>query len=158
MALYLNLILSLSYGVAFGLCRFSYTLCFKVFLEVFFHFFGSGFTDNSNTVVVDLYILVSFSVFVFGFADYNLLDKFVYQFGCQLRKLRNRLCLFDKTLYKPTSPYLKEDLKKLDEISEQVRYMGKYHIETFDDLYADRAKIENDMNRLLENFFYIFYC
>ena len=54
------------------------------------------------------------------------------------------------TDYKPTSPYLKEDLKKLDEISEQVRYMGKYHIETFDDLYADRATIENDMNRLIE--------
>ena len=28
--------------------------------------------------------------------------------------------------------------------------MGKYHIETFDDLYADRAKIENDMNKLIE--------
>ncbi len=28
--------------------------------------------------------------------------------------------------------------------------MGKYHIETFDDLYADRAKSENDMNRLIE--------
>ncbi len=54
------------------------------------------------------------------------------------------------TDYKPTSPYLKEDLKKLYEISEQVRYMGKYHIETFDDLYADRAKIENDMNKLIE--------
>lgn len=54
------------------------------------------------------------------------------------------------TDYKPTSPYLREDLKKLDEISEQVRYMGKYHIETFDDLYADRAKSENDMNRLIE--------
>lgn len=52
--------------------------------------------------------------------------------------------------YKPTSPYLKEDLKKLDEISEQVRYMGKYHIETFDDLYAGRVKIESDMNRLIE--------
>ena len=54
------------------------------------------------------------------------------------------------TDYKPTSPYLKEDLKKLDEISEQVRYMGKYGIETFDDLYADRAKIESDMSRLIE--------
>ena len=54
------------------------------------------------------------------------------------------------TDYKPTSPYLKEALKKLDEISEQVRYMGKYHIETFDDLYADRAKIESNMNRLIE--------
>ena len=27
--------------------------------------------------------------------------------------------------------------------------MGKYHIETFDDLYADRTKIESDMNRLI---------
>ena len=54
------------------------------------------------------------------------------------------------TDYKPTSPYLKEDLKKLDEISEQVRYMGKYHIETFDDLYADRAKIEDNMQNLIE--------
>ena len=54
------------------------------------------------------------------------------------------------TDYKPTSPYLKDDLKKIDEISEQVRYMGKYGIETLDDLYADRAKIESDMNALIE--------
>lgn len=54
------------------------------------------------------------------------------------------------TDYKPTSPYLKEDLKKLDEISEQVRYMGKYSIETFDDLYADRANIESEMSSLIE--------
>lgn len=97
-ALYLNLILLFSYGVAFGLCRFSYTFCFKVFLEIFFHFFGSDFSNNSNTVVVDFYTLVSFPVFVFGFADYNLLDKFVYQLWRQLRKLRNRFCFFNKTL------------------------------------------------------------
>lgn len=54
------------------------------------------------------------------------------------------------TDYKPTSPYLKEDLKQLEEISKQVRYMGKYHIETFDDLYADRNKIESEMSRLKE--------
>ena len=76
-ALYLNLILLFSYGVAFGLCRFSYTFCFKVFLEIFFHFFGSGFSDNSNTVVVDFYTLVSFPIFVFGFADYK--DGIRYQ-------------------------------------------------------------------------------
>ena len=40
------------------------------------------------------------------------------------------------TDYKPTSPYLKEDLRKLDELSQQVRYMSKYGIETFDDLYS----------------------
>ena len=54
------------------------------------------------------------------------------------------------TNYKPTSPYLKEDLRKLDELSEQVRYMGKYGIETLEDLYADRAKIESDMTKLIE--------
>ena len=54
------------------------------------------------------------------------------------------------TDYKPTSPYLKEDLRKLDELSEQVRYMGKYNIETLEDLYADRAKIESDMTKLIE--------
>ena len=53
------------------------------------------------------------------------------------------------TDYKPTSPYLKEDLRKLDELSEQVRYMGKYGIETFDDLYADREKIQWDMDVLI---------
>ena len=53
------------------------------------------------------------------------------------------------TAYKPTSPYLKEDLRKLDELSQQVRYMSKYGIETFDDLYADREKIRQDMDALL---------
>ena len=53
------------------------------------------------------------------------------------------------TDYKPTSPYLKEDLRKLDELSAQVRYMGKYGIETFDDLYADREKLQRDMDALI---------
>ena len=54
------------------------------------------------------------------------------------------------TEYKPTSPYLKEDLRKLDELSEQVRYMGKYNIETIEDLYTDRKTIEDSMGRLIE--------
>ena len=53
------------------------------------------------------------------------------------------------TDYKPTSPYLKEDLRKLDELSQQVRYMSKYGIETFDDLYTDREKIQRDMDTLI---------
>lgn len=53
------------------------------------------------------------------------------------------------TDYKPTSPYLKEDLKKLDAFSEQVRYMSKYGIETIDDLYADRDKLQGEMDRLI---------
>ena len=54
------------------------------------------------------------------------------------------------TGYKPTSPYLKEDLRKLDEMTEQVRYMDKYSIETFDDLYADRRNIEGEMEQLID--------
>lgn len=54
-----------------------------------------------------------------------------------------------KTTYRPTSPYLKEDLKKLEELSEQVRYMSKYGIETFDDLYADRDKLQGEMDKLI---------
>lgn len=53
------------------------------------------------------------------------------------------------TDYKPTSPYLKEDLRKLDELSEQVRYMSKYGIKTFDDLYADRQKLQGEMDKLI---------
>ncbi|WP_337553905.1 relaxase/mobilization nuclease domain-containing protein [Massilicoli timonensis] len=53
------------------------------------------------------------------------------------------------TEYKPTSPYLKEDLRKLDEFTAQVQYMSKYNIETFDDLYADRRTIESNMERLI---------
>lgn len=53
------------------------------------------------------------------------------------------------TDYKPTSPYLKEDLKKLEEFSEQVRYMSKYGIETIEDLYADREKLQAEMDRLV---------
>ena len=54
-----------------------------------------------------------------------------------------------KTNYRPTSPYLKEDLKKLEEPSEQVRYMSKYGIETFDDLYADRDRLQGKMDKLI---------
>lgn len=48
-----------------------------------------------------------------------------------------------------TSPYLKEKLRKLDELSEQVRYMSKYGIETFDDLYADRDRLRGEMDKLV---------
>lgn len=54
-----------------------------------------------------------------------------------------------KTTYRPTSPYLKEDLKKLEKLSEQVRYMSKYGIETFDDLYADRERLQGKMDKLI---------
>lgn len=49
------------------------------------------------------------------------------------------------TDYKPTSPYLKEDLRKLDEISNQTIYMAKEKIETLDDLLLDREFLQDKM-------------
>lgn len=53
-------------------------------VEVFFHFFGRGFSDNSNAVVVDFYALITLAVPVFGFGYHDFLYKLVYQFGCKL--------------------------------------------------------------------------
>ena len=77
-ALYLNLILLFSYGVAFGLCRFSYTFCFKVFLEIFFHFFGSEFSEYANAVVVNIYELNSLVVKVSRSVYHDFINKFIY--------------------------------------------------------------------------------
>ena len=54
--------------------------------------------------------------------------------------------------YKPTSPYLKEELRHLDELTAQVSYMEKNGIETLDDLYADRKETEEQFEQILKNF------
>ena len=50
--------------------------------------------------------------------------------------------------YKPTSPYLKVELRHLDELTAQVSYMEKNGIETLDDLYADRKETEEQYEKL----------
>ena len=52
------------------------------------------------------------------------------------------------TDYKPTSPLMKEELRKLDEITAQVRYMSEHDISTLSDLHADREKNQTEMDRL----------
>jgi hypothetical protein len=52
--------------------------------------------------------------------------------------------------YKPTSPYLKEDLRKLDEICAQSDYLAWNKIETIDELLADREKLQAEMECLLD--------
>ncbi|MCI8941052.1 MAG: hypothetical protein HFH48_02330 [Lachnospiraceae bacterium] len=54
------------------------------------------------------------------------------------------------TDYKPTSPLMKEKLRKLDEITAQVRYMTKHHISTLSDLHADRDNNQTEMDRLID--------
>lgn len=54
------------------------------------------------------------------------------------------------TDYKPTSPYLKEAVRKLDEITAQVTYMSVRKINTLEELYADRELTEKALTVLCE--------
>ena len=52
------------------------------------------------------------------------------------------------TTYQPTSPFLKEELRKLDEITAQVDYLAKNRIETLDDLLSAREALQSEMDTL----------
>lgn len=52
------------------------------------------------------------------------------------------------TDYRPTSPLMRSEIRKLDEIIGQTRYLVTNNIHTLDDLYADRAKNQAEMERL----------
>lgn len=69
---------------------------------------------------------------------YRLYLYYCYQLGV----------LPEKTTYRPTSPILKEDIRKMDEISDQVRYMSRNGIQTMEDLLADREKISDEIKDL----------
>lgn len=49
--------------------------------------------------------------------------------------------------YRPTSPFMKEELRKLDSLDGQLRYMAANKIETLDDLYADLTATEAELAR-----------
>ncbi len=42
---------------------------------------------------------------------------------------------------------MKEELRKLDEITAQVRYISKHNISTLSDLHADREQNQSEMNK-----------
>lgn len=69
---------------------------------------------------------------------YKLYQYYCYQLGL----------LPEKTSYRPTSPILKEDIRKMDEISDQVRYMSRNDIHTMEDLLADRENISAEIKDL----------
>lgn len=58
--------------------------------------------------------------------------------------------LLEGTDYKPTSPFMKEELRKMDEITAQMRYMVENNIVTISDLYADREKNQSELDRLID--------
>ena len=60
-----------------------------MFLEVFFHFFGCRFSDNTYTVVIDFNFLITLAVLVFGCGYHDFLNKLVYQFGRKCFKTGN---------------------------------------------------------------------
>ena len=53
------------------------------------------------------------------------------------------------TTYQPTSPFMKEELRKLDTITAQVDYLAKNRIETLDDLLSAREAVQQEMDSLI---------
>lgn len=54
------------------------------------------------------------------------------------------------TTYQPTSPFMREELRKLDEITAQVDYLAKNRIETLDDLLSARKTIQSELDTLTD--------
>ena len=52
------------------------------------------------------------------------------------------------TTYHPTSPQLRADLRHLDDIDRQTRYLASHNIETVEELLADRATKESQLEAL----------
>ena len=69
---------------------------------------------------------------------YKLYIWWQYQLGVLLRG----------TSYKPTSPFMKQELRKLDQYTREIQYMGENQIETLDDLHADLAETEAELEHL----------
>ena len=54
------------------------------------------------------------------------------------------------TTYQPTSPFMKEELRKLDTITTQVDYLAKNRIKTLDNLLSARETLQSEMDALTE--------
>ena len=54
------------------------------------------------------------------------------------------------TTYHPVSPQLRADLRHLDDIDRQTRYLASHNIETVEDLLADRSAKEAQMESLVD--------
>lgn len=52
------------------------------------------------------------------------------------------------TTYHPTSPFMKEELRKLDMITAQIDYLAKNRIETLDDLLSARETLQSELDAL----------
>lgn len=71
---------------------------------------------------------------------YRLYLYYCYQLGI----------LPKETNYHPTSPQLRADLRRLDDIDRQTRFLSEHKIETLEDLLADRSEKEQRLESLVE--------
>ena len=55
----------------------------------------------------------------------------------------------DKKVPQTVSPYLKADIRKMEQISAEARYMAKYDIHTLEELYADRENLQGQLSELI---------
>ena len=70
---------------------------------------------------------------------YRLYLYYCYQLGI----------LPKKTDYKPNSPFLREELRKLDQYDRETRFLGETHIETMDELQAYIADTQASLDCLI---------
>ena len=70
------------------------------------------------------------------------LKRFYLYYYCELGILPKG------TSYTPLSPFMREELRKLDELDRQTRYLAKYNINTIEDLWADREKNQAELDTL----------
>jgi hypothetical protein len=63
-----------------------------------------------------------------------------------------------KSGYKPTSPFLKEDLRKLDQIDKETRFLGASGIETLEELREEIGKTQKEMDGLIDRRQHITYA
>lgn len=80
-----------------------------------------------------------FDILLSGTKLYKLYLYYCYQLG-----------IYPKgTNYKPTSPYLKEDLRRCDEISRQTDYLTENNIDSMEELMKNRFEIQEKMDVLI---------
>ncbi|MDO4812185.1 MAG: relaxase/mobilization nuclease domain-containing protein [Eubacteriales bacterium] len=70
------------------------------------------------------------------------LKRFYLYYYCELGILPKG------TSYTPLSPFMREELRKLDELDRQTRYLAKYNINTIEGLWADREKNQAELDTL----------
>lgn len=54
-----------------------------------------------------------------------------------------------RTPYQPTSPLIREELRKMENLDKQTRFLADHHIETIEDLHSLLADVEQKMQELI---------